>query len=235
MGYKWIKLFTKLRGGHLQGPQVPPSAARRKRTLPALRRRGTLHWREVRAQLVAGGRGRPRKSRNGGVSPTLGIVGNSWALHGIYMMGSVYFMGFMNPSNWSYGPTNDQLRYLGILYLGPPSSLKNAALPHHFSTFTCTVSKENWSYPRDMVRPCWRWGICPAGKRAERNRRTAAPHQRKCPSKREQRQPGFVCAELFDDFRRAPWKGHQWALSGRDSWHPRATSILNMAWGFGGR
>lgn len=39
--------------------QVPPSAARRKRTLPALRRRGTLHWREVRAQLVAGGRGRP--------------------------------------------------------------------------------------------------------------------------------------------------------------------------------
>eukprot|EP00435_Cladocopium_sp_Y103_P056479 s241_g19.t1 len=32
---------------------------RRDRTLPALRRRGTLHWREVRAQLVAGGRDRP--------------------------------------------------------------------------------------------------------------------------------------------------------------------------------
>lgn len=95
MGYTWIKLFTRLRGGH-EGLQVPPSAARRERTLPALRRRGTLHWREVRAQLVAGGRGRPRKSRNGGVSPTLGIY--SWEflgasrhlydgiciLHGIY-------------------------------------------------------------------------------------------------------------------------------------------------------
>ena len=81
MGYEWIKLFTKLRGGHLQGPQVPPSAARRKRTLPALRRRGTLHWREVRAQLVAGGRGRLRKSRNGGVLPTPGIY--SWEFLGI--------------------------------------------------------------------------------------------------------------------------------------------------------